>query len=149
MFEWDCRIFSFSAPFSKSSSCNVNLDKNTSQYDCKEVQTTGNVVLAYCLPCVWHVIQINLPLLSRLVWFSSSDGVLLKCSQLDCGYFGTRQHLQTSTAATNIKRYFQKVTKPENACFFTLFFFFFLETRQSCNFTCCIHWARLTSSFDG
>ncbi|KAG7227818.1 hypothetical protein INR49_013612 [Caranx melampygus] len=32
------------------------------------------------------------------------DGVLLKRSQLDCGYFGTRRHIQTPSASTYIKR---------------------------------------------
>lgn len=34
----------------------------------------------------------------------SSDGVLLKCSELDCRYFGTGQHVQTSSSSTHIKR---------------------------------------------
>lgn len=45
-----------------------------------------------------------------LFWSSFSDGVLLKCSQLDRGHFGTRQHVQTSSASTYIKRYFQVQT---------------------------------------
>lgn len=35
---------------------------------------------------------------------SFSDGVLLKCSELDCRYFGTGQHVQTSSSSTHIKR---------------------------------------------
>lgn len=34
----------------------------------------------------------------------SSDGVLLKCSELDCRYFGTGQHVQTSSSSAHIKR---------------------------------------------
>lgn len=47
----------------------------------------------------------------------SSDGVLLKCSELDCRYFGTGQHVQTSSSSTHIKRC---VWIP-NACVFNSF----------------------------
>lgn len=80
---------------------------------------------------------------------SSSDGILLECSQLDCGYSGTRKHIQTTSTSTYIKRYCQIRTyvyqKQENRLHVGISQFSLTKRDQLCGF--CLKWFTLISPY--